>query len=68
MRLPGAEEVQVWPVDEEDLLLLGSSHCVVMELEFSDVDEAAVADECTLDADEARSVSYLLEGGSLCCL
>ena len=30
-RLTCAEEVQVWPVDEEDLLLLGSSHCEVME-------------------------------------
>ena len=63
-----AEEVQVWPVDEEDLLLLGSSHCVVMELESTAFEELAVEAEYTLDADEATSVSCFLAGGSRCCL
>jgi len=65
---PSAQEVQVWPVDEEDLLLLVRSHCEVMERESVALDESVVVDEYMLDAEEAVSESYLLAGGSLCCL
>ena len=68
LRLSSTEEVQVWPVDEEDLLLLDSSHCVVMELDSTALEELVVDAEYVLDADEATSVSCLVGGGSLCCL
>ena len=69
MRLTRTQEVQVWPIDEKDLLLVGSSHCEGMELESTAFEEIAVdAVEHILDVDEATSVSCFLVGGSLCRL